>query len=182
MESQFVSKLETTLLGHLDFSFPEGTHAIGRLDKQSEGLLILTTNKKVTSLLFESKVPHLRTYQVQVKHHIKEERIQQLRDGIVIRVKGGHYYTTKKCEVELIRKPENMFPAGYDINENLPHSWLQMTLTEGKFHQIRKMVAAVRHKCQRLIRISIEDLNLDGLPPGGVKELDEETFFTKLKL
>lgn len=183
MESQFISKLPAaTLLGELDFDFPEGTHAIGRLDKQSEGLLLLTTNKKVTSLLFESKVPHKRTYILQVKHKVEEHSLQQLRDGITIRIKGGSYYVTKPCEVAIIQKPEGLFAAGYDINVIQPHTWLQITLTEGKFHQVRKMVAAVRHKCQRLIRISIEDMELGQLQPGEVQELEEADFFRLLKL
>jgi 23S rRNA pseudouridine2457 synthase len=72
MVSQFVSPDKVNLLGDLDFNFPEGTHAIGRLDNNSEGLLILTTNKKVTALLFQSENPHKRTYLVQVEKHVSE--------------------------------------------------------------------------------------------------------------
>jgi 23S rRNA pseudouridine2457 synthase len=61
-------------------------------------------------------------------------------------------------------------------------SWLQITLTEGKFHQVRKMVYAIRHKCRRLIRVSIEDMHLGDLAPGEVKEMSEEEFFRLLKL
>lgn len=182
MESQFVSNLPANLLGDLDFDFPEGIHAIGRLDKHSEGLLILTTNKKITSLMFEKNISHKRTYLLQVKHLVREESLQQLRAGISIRIKGGDYYTTKPCEAAIVAKPENLFAPCYDINERQPYTWLEITLTEGKFHQVRKMVAAIRHKCQRLIRISIEDLKLNDLQPGQVKELDEETFFHKVRL
>ena len=72
MVSQFVSSHEVNLLGNLDFIFPEGTHAIGRLDNHSEGLLILTTNKKVTRLLFQGETAHKRTYLVQVKNVVSE--------------------------------------------------------------------------------------------------------------
>jgi 23S rRNA pseudouridine2457 synthase len=75
MVSQFVSSHDVRLLGSIDFNFPEGTHAIGRLDKNSEGLLLLTTNSKVTKLLFQGKVPHKRTYLVQVINKISEETI-----------------------------------------------------------------------------------------------------------
>ncbi|HEV7620809.1 MAG TPA: pseudouridine synthase, partial [Flavisolibacter sp.] len=70
MVSQFISKDDVGLLGDLDFKFPEGTHAIGRLDSNSEGLLILTTNKKVTKLLFQGEQPHKRTYLVEVNHAV----------------------------------------------------------------------------------------------------------------
>jgi 23S rRNA pseudouridine2457 synthase len=75
MVSQFVSSHEVGLLGDLDFDFPEGTHAIGRLDSHSEGLLLLTTNKKVTRLLFQGEVPHERTYLVMVKGIVLPEKI-----------------------------------------------------------------------------------------------------------
>ena len=77
MVSQFVSTDEVPLLTAIDFNFPEGTHAIGRLDAHSEGLLILTTNKKVTRLLFQGKVPHKRTYLVQVLQHMTQESVQK---------------------------------------------------------------------------------------------------------
>src|SRR4029079_17980396 len=85
MVSQFVSSHEVGLLGDLDFIFPEGTHAIGRLDNHSEGLLILTTNKKVTRLLFQGETAHKRTYLVQVKNVVSEETLEKLRTGIRIR-------------------------------------------------------------------------------------------------
>lgn len=182
MVSQFVSTHEEPLLGDLDFDFPEGTHAIGRLDKNSEGLLILTTNKKVTRLLFQGEVPHKRTYLVQVGHIVNEERLQQLRTGVSIQIKGGGYYITTPCEVEIVEKPPGLFSRAAEFSRDLPHTWLLITLTEGKFHQIRKMVAAVRHRCKRLIRVSIEDLVLGDLPPGGVKEIEETEFFRLLKI
>src|SRR5205085_9303642 len=102
MVSQFVSSHKVKLLGDLDFAFPDGTHAVGRLDNNSEGLLLLTTNKKVTRLLFESRVPHKRSYLVQVRHVVTDETIQQLRTGVLIRVKGGGDYLTKTCEASLV--------------------------------------------------------------------------------
>ncbi|HEX8333439.1 MAG TPA: pseudouridine synthase [Segetibacter sp.] len=182
MVSQFVSPHKIKLLGDLDFDFPEGTHAIGRLDINSEGLLLLTTNKKVTKLLFESDVKHKRSYLVQVRHMVTEETRQQLESGVLIRAKGGGDYTTKPCEVSIIEDPAGMLPAGYDIKEYSPSSWIMITLTEGKYRQVRKMVAAVKHQCKRLARVSIEDMNVQGLEPGRVVEIDEKTFFAKLKI
>jgi 23S rRNA pseudouridine2457 synthase len=86
MVSQFKSPDPVRLLGNLDFKFPEGTHAIGRLDNLSEGLLLLTTNKKVTKLLFEGAVPHKRTYLVRVRGIPTGEELTLLRKGIPILV------------------------------------------------------------------------------------------------
>ena len=180
MVSQFVSPDKVNLLHKIDFNFPEGTHAIGRLDKNSEGLLILTTNKKVTKLLFESKVPHKRTYLVQVLHHMSEESLQKIRDGVSILIKGNVYWTTTPCEADFVSKPIDLFSSPNELKDFIPHTWLRITLTEGKYHQVRKMVLATRHKCMRLIRIMIENIELGDLPPNKVKELDEITFFTLL--
>ncbi len=182
MVSQFVSPDKVNLLGDIDFDWPEGTHAIGRLDNNSEGLLILTTNKRVTKLLFESETPHKRTYLVHVEKVVSAERLHQLQTGITIRVKGGGYYTTSPCEVEIVQKPINLPKRLHEFREDLPHSWLTITLTEGKYHQIRKMVSSVYHHCKRLIRVSIEDLQLGDLQPGCVREIEEEDFFRMLKI
>lgn len=182
MVSQFVSSHAVNLLGDIDFTFPEGIHAIGRLDNLSEGLLILTTNKKVTSLLFESKRAHKRTYLVLVNHAVTEERLQLLRDGVSFRIRGGDYYSSNFCEAEIITNPEITFPSPYVMTENIQYTWLRITLTEGKFHQVRKMMAAIHHRCKRLIRVSIEDLMLDDLLPGCVKEIEESDFFRLLKI
>ena len=82
MVSQFVSSHPVKLLGDLEFNFPEETHAIGRLDQNSEGLLLLTTNKKVTRLLFQGLVPHTRTYLVQVDSAITQAAADTLSKGV----------------------------------------------------------------------------------------------------
>ena len=181
MVSQFVSADDVRLLGDIDFEFPEGTHAIGRLDSHSEGLLILTTNKKVTNLLFQGEVPHKRTYLVQVGHVVSPETLTLLRTGIGIKIKGGVEYVTSPCEVEITTKPANITNRIKD-EWNVPNTWLLITLTEGKYHQVRKMVRTANHRCKRLIRISIEDLDLGDLKPGGVREIEETQFFEKLKI
>ena len=182
MVSQFVSPDNVRLLGEINFTFPEGTHAIGRLDNHSEGLLILTTNKKVTKLLFESKEPHKRTYLVQVRDVVSPEALHILRTGVTIRIKGGVDYTTPPCEVDIVQKPAGLYNGAFEYREDIPHTWLLITLMEGKFHQVRKMVFAVRHRCQRLIRISIEDMLLGDLQPGCVREMEESEFFGQLRI
>lgn len=182
MVSQFVSPDKVRLLKDLPFNFPEGIHAIGRLDNHSEGLLILTTNKKITKLLFENEVPHKRTYLVQVRGIVSPEKLLLLQTGVNIRVKGGENYNTGYCDVRIIDKPYDLFKRENEFMETLPHTWLLITLTEGKFRQVRKMTSAIKHRCKRLIRLSIENLELGNLQPGEVRELDEHTFFTLLKI
>lgn len=179
MESQFKRNHPGLLLADLDFTFPEGIHAVGRLDKPSEGLLLLTTNKKITKLLFQSTVPHRRTYLVQVRGAVSAEQLRELQAGVRIRLSTDEYYTTPPCEVEFAEA--SSFPAPLP-EPYAPTTWLTITLTEGKFRQVRKMMTAIRHRCLRLIRISIEDLVLADLPPGVVRELNEEEFFNQLKL
>lgn len=182
MVSQFISTHRVKLLGDLQFDFPEGTHAIGRLDNNSEGLLLLTTNKKITRLLFEGDVPHKRVYVVLVAKVVAMPQLLQLRNGVTVLDKDGAAYTTSPCDVQLIDKPSYLHNDKYIYREQVPHSWLQITLTEGKYHQVRKMVAAVGHQCMRLIRVAIEDITLGTMPVGAVWEIDEAEFFDKLHL
>lgn len=182
MVSQFISPDNVNLLGDLNYTFPEGIHAIGRLDNNSEGLLILTTNKRVTKLLFESSTPHKRTYLVQLERIMTPETLHKLRTGVSIRIKGGGYYTTSPCEVDIVEKPADLHKRDHEFRTDLPQTWIRISLTEGKYHQIRKMVAEVYHPCKRLIRTSIEDLELGSLHAGEVKEIEEEEFFRKLKI
>lgn len=180
MVSQFVSTHKVGLLCDLDFNFPEGTHAIGRLDNESEGLLLLTTDKRVTRLLFLAAQPHKRTYLVMVQNEITPQTFQQLKEGVSIRIKDGEYYTAKPDAIEIIKDPVSLYPYATDHREAYPHTWLLITLTEGKFRQVRKMVLAVRHRCLRLIRLSISNLYLGDLPPGKIKELTQQDFFESL--
>ena len=175
--SQFVSTHTVGLLGNLDFKFPEGTHAIGRLDIDSEGLLLLTTDKKVTRLLFLASKPHLRTYLVMVQNEISPATFQQLQDGIPIKIKNAETYIAKPTAIKIVSDAVALYPFAADRREIYPHTWLLITLTEGKFRQVRKMVLAARHRCLRLIRLSISNITLGDLKPGEVREVDEESFY-----
>ena len=182
MVSQFISSHQVKVLSALDFNFPEGTHAIGRLDQMSEGLLLLTTNKKVTKLLFQGKQPHVRTYIVQVKNKVSQVTLEKLQSGVDISATNGTTYTTAPCRVDLINPPLFLWDNGIVLHSNQQSDWLQIELTEGKFHQVRKMVAALHHRCIRLVRWSIEDLTVESILPGQVKEVSEEYFFNALNL
>lgn len=182
MVSQFVSSHAIRLLGDIDFAFPEGIHAIGRLDKQSEGLLLLTTDRSITRLLFQGKVPHKRRYLVLVRGVVTAASIRRLEEGVEIPVKDGGVYTTKPCVAKLVDQPSVQFSSGYVMHERVPHSWLEIEMTEGKFHQVRKMMTAIGHTCKRLIRLSIEDIGLGDLQPGEIMELSQEDFYRRLNL
>jgi 23S rRNA pseudouridine2457 synthase len=133
-------------------------------------------------LLFQGVVPHKRVYLVQVRNIVSEERLNQLRNGVVIRIKGDVEYLTTPCEVSIVTNPEMITKQAYALDTRIPLTWLMITLTEGKFHQVRKMVKAVHHQCKRLIRVAIEDLTLGDLPPGCVREINEMDFFEQLKI
>lgn len=182
MVSQFLSPDQVNLLGDIDFDFPPGTHAIGRLDNHSEGLLLLTTNKKMTVMLFSAPVPHKRDYLVRVRNVVHPDSLEPLRQGIALPGSGGIDYIAKPCSVEIVAKPQWLADRPNEYRDDIPHSWLLISLYEGKFHQVRKMVSAIRHPCQRLIRVAIEDLTLGDLRAGCVRELPEDELFRLLKI
>ncbi len=181
MVSQFVSSHQVNLLGGIDFNFPAGTHAIGRLDKDSEGLLILTTDKTVTRKLFLATRPHTRTYLVMVQNVMTAETFCALQNGVNIKIKNNENYVAKPFNVKMISRPAGLYSFATDRREIYPHTWLAITLTEGKYHQVRKMVLATRHRCLRLIRLSIGNILLENLAPGSVMEMGEADFFERLK-
>lgn len=182
MVSQFRSPDKVVLLNALDFTFPEGTHAVGRLDKESEGLLLLTTNKKITRLLFQDVNPHKRVYLVQVKNIPGTDGIQLLERGLSLKGKRGESFVTMPAHVEIVKPPRNYLLAEHANAERFVSTWLLITINEGKYHQVRKMVAAIHHRCLRLIRVAIEDIELGELQPGGVKEITAVDFFRKLHI
>jgi 23S rRNA pseudouridine2457 synthase len=180
MVSQFVSTDNVALLGDLDFTFPPGTHALGRLDKDSEGLLVLTTDKRATNLLFLDDVPHLRTYLVMVQNELSAKTFELLKSGVTIKIKNGENYVARPANIKRIDDATSYYTYAIDRREAYPHTWLLITLTEGKYRQVRKMVLAAGHRCLRLIRLSISDVTLGSLKPGEVREMTEENFYQLL--
>ncbi len=177
MVSQFVSSHDVPLLGDLAFSFPEGTHAIGRLDKDSEGLLLLTTDKAITRLIFSGGKAHKRHYLVMLQNEMTQETFDHLAAGVTIKIKNGEDYIALTDCLQRITNPVSLYPWAADRREAYPHTWLLITLIEGKYRQVRKMALAVRHRCLRLIRLQIEEITIDGISPGTVKELSRESFY-----
>ena len=182
MLSQFVGGETARKLGDLDFTFPPGTHAVGRLDRESEGLLILTTDKKITRLLFQSGATHNRTYLVKVKDRVGPAALEKLRTGMMIQGRNTGDYDSGPCDVEIVERPLHIKERDFDLPEFVPHTWLSITLTQGKYHQVRKMVRAIGHRCQRLIRVSIDGIELGDLAPGEVKEIDGKSFYNSLQI
>ena len=119
---------------------------------------------------------------MQVNNIVSPENLQRLKTGVTIKIKTGVQYTTAPCQVSIITNPEILYDLGERLTAWPPFTWLLITITEGKYHQVRKMISAIRHKCKRLIRLSIEDLDLDGLKASAVRELEEIYFFKKLKI
>ncbi|MFY0602386.1 MAG: pseudouridine synthase [Flavobacteriaceae bacterium] len=169
--SQFVNphKRKKKLLGEL-FNFPEKTMAIGRLDVNSEGLLLLTTDGKVSEHIRSKKVE--KEYYVQVDGEITQEAINLLKVGVEIGF-DGKKYITKPCKASLISTPN--FPnRTQKIRDDRhgPTSWVSITINEGKFRQVRKMTASVGYPTLRLIRIRIGSILLEKIKLGGVKEVE----------
>ena len=181
MLCQFVPFKMKRVLADLDFEFPEGTHALGRLDDNTEGLLLLTSDKSVTKLLMHPSQKHCRVYWVQVHGVVTEETLDSLRNGVSIRLEGEDYKTLP-CKAKIIDSPENLPARKHPVATHFPTTWIELTLYEGKYHQIRKMCAAINHQTMRLLRISMEDLELHDFVPGSVKEYTKEDFFAKLKI
>jgi 23S rRNA pseudouridine2457 synthase len=170
MISQFVNpaKRKKKLLGDLH-DFPAGTMAIGRLDVASEGLLLLTTDGKVSEEIRSSK--YEKEYYVQVDGLITQEAVEELKTGVEIGF-DGKKYITKPGKSFLIEDPK--FPLrSQKIRDERhgPTSWVSIIIREGKFRQVRKMTAAVGYPTLRLIRVRIGEIELDNLEINGVKEV-----------
>lgn len=171
--SQFVyeKKRHKKLLGEL-YDFPEGTMAIGRLDEDSEGLLLLTTDGMMSEIVRSKTIE--KEYYAQVDGLITQEAVEQLKTGVEIGFKGIRY-TTKKCEAKIVSKLSECIGDGRKIRDERhgPTSWVSITLTEGKFRQVRKMTAAVGFPTLRLVRIRIGNLHLQNLKAGEVIEVEK---------
>jgi len=169
--SQFVTNQalgRKKLLGELH-DFPEGTMSIGRLDATSEGLLLLTTDGKVSAHITSRKVE--KEYYAQVDGEITQEAIDKLKTGVEISVEGKKY-TTNPGNAFKIKTPN--FPARTQKirdDRHGPTSWVSIIINEGKFRQVRKMTAAVGFPTLRLMRVRIGDILLNDINAGEVIEV-----------
>jgi len=167
--SQFTDKLNRkTLAGFYDF--PKDVYPVGRLDMDSEGLLLLSNDKEMVNFLLNPVNRHEREYYAQVEGIPEEADLQKLEAGVIIEGKK-----TLPAKVRRIndpgfppRKPP-IFPR-----KNKEVCWISVTVTEGRYRQVRKMTAAIGFPTLRLIRVRIKNIELGILAPGKVRELSPE--------
>lgn len=171
--SQFADETSTgsDRLTLKDFIPVAGVYPVGRLDRDSEGLLLLTNNGGVQHRLTDPKFAHPRTYWVQVERIPDEAALQKLRSGVKIQD-----YKTRPARVKLLNTEPDLPPRDPPIRyrKSVPTAWIEMTLTEGKNRQVRRMTAAVGFPTLRLVRVAIGQLRLQGLQPGEWRELTQQ--------
>jgi len=141
----------------------EQIYPAGRLDFDSEGLLLLTDDGKLQHRISDPRYKQPKTYRVQVDGKINEEAIDRLERGVIL--KDGR---TKPAKARMIEEPAGLWPRNPPIRyrATIPTSWLELTITEGRNRQVRRMTAAVGFPTLRLIRIRVGDWKLDELQPG----------------
>jgi 23S rRNA pseudouridine2457 synthase len=153
--------------------FPPTVYPVGRLDADSEGLLLLTDDDDTKHKLTDPRYGHRRTYLAQVENLPDEGELETLRNGIILNGKK-----TMPAEVELLASEPviPMRPVPIRHRKTIPTCWMEITIHEGKNRQVRRMTAAIGHPTLRLLRTKIAFLGLKGLQPGEFRELsDEET-------
>ncbi len=150
--------------------FPKSVYPVGRLDKDSEGLLLITNDKSITDFLLNPKYKHEKEYFAQVEGIPTEEALEKLRDGVVIEGKK-----TLPAKVKIIDDPgfhERITPIRE--RKSIPTTWISLTITEGRNRQVRKMTAAVGFPTLRLVRVGIKNISLNNLKLGEVRILTVE--------
>lgn len=164
-------------------AFPPDVYPVGRLDKDSEGLLLITDDKNLNHHLLNPRFGHQRTYWAQVEGIPTPEALAKLRSGVTINVDGKDY-NTKPALAKFLESapqlPERNPPIRY--RASIPDTWIELTLIEGKNRQVRKMTAAVGFPTLRLVRYSMEKINIKGMKAGEIVEMDEKTVYHQLGL
>jgi 23S rRNA pseudouridine2457 synthase len=160
------------------FKVPVDVYPVGRLDYDSEGLLILSNDKSLTNRLLDPKYAHEREYWVQVDGAVDDPAIRQLRQGVSIAV-DGKKYQTRPCKAEIFNTepvvPERNPPIRF--RKSIPAPWIKLVLQEGKNRQVRKMTAAAGFPTLRLIRYRIAGVTIDGIQPGEMREMSQREIY-----
>jgi 23S rRNA pseudouridine2457 synthase len=163
------------------FVVPPDVYSVGRLDYDSEGLLILTNDKELNHRLLNPLFKHEREYWVQVEGCVPATAIMKLEAGVTITV-DGKSYKTGRCSAAIFADPpivgERTPPVRY--RKSIPTGWIKMILKEGKNRQVRKMTAAIGYPTLRLIRVRIANLELHPLKTGELRELSKKQMYSKL--
>lgn len=165
--SQFSALERKTTLSR--FSLPAGVYPAGRLDHDSEGLLLLTDDGALAHRLTDPRLGHPRTYWAQVERIPDAEALQKLARGLVLT--DGK---TLPCKVRLLEAEPDLPPRDPPIRFrlNVPTAWIELTLKEGRNRQVRRMTAAIGHPTLRLVRAGIGNLTMKGLEPGKWRWVD----------
>lgn len=163
------------------FDVPKDVYPVGRLDYDSEGLLILTNDTQLNHRLLAPQYKHKRTYWVQVEGLINQESLMELERGVTISI-DGKLYKTMPCKAVLFEQQPNVAVRvpPIRVRQNIPTSWISLTLTEGKNRQVRKMTAKAGFPTLRLIRYQVEKLTIEHLLPGDMQELTSKEIYQKL--
>jgi len=164
----------TALAGHRtlsEFGLPKTIYPCGRLDTDSEGLLILTDNGIIQARLSDPKFKQVKTYWVQVERVPDEQSLALLRHGI--KLNDG---LTRPAEARLLTAEPDLPPRDPPIRQrkNIPTAWIELAITEGRNRQVRRMTAAVGHPTLRLLRAKIGRVSLSGLEPGKWRAVERE--------
>lgn len=165
------------------FDVPPDVYPVGRLDYDSEGLLLLTNDTHLNHHLLNPAFEHEREYLVQVDGDIDQSAVISLQSSVDINI-DGKLYKTKKCFAEKLETAPQLPDRNPPIRfrKNIPTSWVRLILKEGKNRQVRKMTAKVGFPTLRLIRWRIEDVTLSGLQPGDMREMHREEIYRSLRI
>lgn len=165
------------------FEVPTDVYPVGRLDYDSEGLLLLTNDKSLNNRLLHPRFAHEREYRIQVEGLISNEALLQLSSGMTIRIDGKPYLTKPGKASRLpehIAIPDRNPPIRF--RQNIPTSWIKLVISEGKNRQVRRMSAAAGFPTLRLIRFRIAGLTLDAMLPGDMIDMIQNEVYGKLGL
>ena len=176
-------------LADLNFEFPKDVYPIGRLDLDSEGLLLMTNDRKLNHTLLNPQFAHERTYLSLVQDGPTEAALEQFRTGLDIKIEKKRH-NTLPCRCNRVEDLTPFFNNN-DVWERIPPPmpqgwkpmfWLEVVLIEGKYRQVRRMCAKIEHPCLRLIRVKIANLTIGDLQPNEALELDRDFVYEQLGL
>ena len=181
MLSQFTKEGEWTTLSDLGYPFEKDVYPVGRLDADSEGLLLLTNDNQLKTRLLDPKNKHWRTYYVQVEGIVTDEACRKMSAGVTISVNGKSYQTRRAMAtpIDPPALPERVPPIR--VRKTIPDSWLSLSLSEGKNRQVRKMTAATGYPTLRLDRMAIGNLRPEDMKPGEVRELTKSAILDAIR-
>lgn len=181
--SQFTHEGGHQSLADINFDWPNDVYPVGRLDTDSEGLLLLTNDKRLNSEILSPERGHPRTYHAQVEGEPDFKDIRTLQNPMVLKIKGKEF-TTRPCKASIL-SPQPDYPdrtPPIRVRKTVPDTWISLSLTEGKNRQVRKMTAKAGFPTLRLIRVSIGPFKIGALKSGEVREVSFDEIEKLLEL